>query len=99
MYYRCIIRGYYGIDGCGRFRYILTVALSTMQVNSTRGLGCSTRGCIVHTRKLKFRDYLWAILNWSILHDASCIMDRYCEIINHVSFLYLCPIKRYAGEL
>ena len=21
MYYRCIIRGYYGIDGRGRFRY------------------------------------------------------------------------------
>ena len=38
----------------------LSVALSTMQVNSTRGLGCSTRGCIVPTSKLKFRDYLWA---------------------------------------
>jgi len=24
MYYRCIIRGYHGIDGRGRFRYTLT---------------------------------------------------------------------------
>ena len=36
----------------------LTVALSTRPVNSTRGLRCLTRGCIVPTSKLKFHDYL-----------------------------------------
>jgi len=70
----------------------LTLALSTMQVNSKRGLRCSTVDTRVHSSyqqaEMKFHDYLWEILNWSILHDASCNMHRYYEIINHVSYLY-----------
>jgi len=38
------------------------------------------------------------ILSWSTLHDASCNMDRYYEIINHVSTYVMCPIKNDAGE-